>query len=392
MDSSAGPTGRADRGEHPDSRDTLVRRTVTVLLLTVVFGLLAAVFALGIDILLAVFAGVLVAIFLRALTNLITRVTPVPDGWALVVVLATLLGGIGAAGWLLAPNVVEQAEELAERIPEIVGDIEDYLQERGWGRWILDQTGQGGATGARRVDASPQGPAATEPPEDEGSGSSMIRLPEDAARGVGGWLAWLPTWGTYVLTALFVGLFGAANPSLYTNGVVHLVPIRHRPRTRELLDRIGYTLRWWLIGQLFSMVLIGVSTTIVLWIFDVPFAVVLGLIVGLLGFIPYLGPIIGIVPVALIAATQDLTTLVYVVMAYTGVQLLEGYVANPLIHQGTVHLPPATTVAIQMLMGTVIGIIGIVLATPLAAVLLVVSQFYRSDVLGDPGAETGAQP
>lgn len=116
-----------------------------------------------------------------------------------------------------------------------------------------------------------------------------------------------------------------------------------------------------------------------------PLAIILGLIVGLLGFIPYLG----LVPVVLIAATQDVITLAHVVLAYTAVQMLEGYVASPLIDQGTVHLPPASTVAFQMRMGAVIGVIGIVLATPLAAVLLVLMQFCRREVLGDSGAGIG---
>jgi predicted PurR-regulated permease PerM len=219
--------------------------------------------------------------------------------------------------------------------------------------------------------------------EEGGTGA----LPEGAAQGAMGLFRVLSTWSTYLLTALFVGLFAAANPALYRDGFIHLFPLPHRARLGEVLDRIGFTLRWWLIGQLFAMLLIGVSTTIVLWAFGVPLAIILGLIVGLLGFVPYLGPIVGLVPVALIAATQDLSTLAYVVAAYTGVQLLEGYVANPLIHQGTVHLPPASTVAIQMLMGAVIGVIGIVLATPLAAVLLVLTHFYRIDILGDREAE-----
>jgi predicted PurR-regulated permease PerM len=367
-------TGGHEPPSDPRPRDPFLRRTLQVLLLAAAVTLLAVLLVSGIGILLAAFAGILVAIFLRTLVDGLKRLIPLSDVAALAIVLLLLGGGLGIGGWLLYPQVNRQADELAERIPEVTGEITGYLGDRTWGRWLLRQAGQ--APG--RQDAGGDTPREDE--EETG-----LPLPDGAD--AGGLISAVSTWSTYLLTAVFVGLFAAANPSLYRDGVVHLVPFRHRPRTREVLDRLGYVLRRWLIGQLLSMVLIGVSTMIVLWIFAVPLAVILGLIVGLLGFIPYLGPILGFVPVVLIAATQDMQTLVYVVLAYAGVQLLEGYIANPLIHQGTVHLPPATTIGIQMLMGAVIGVIGIVLATPLAAVLLVLSQFYRRDVLGDGEAE-----
>jgi predicted PurR-regulated permease PerM len=373
----------------PPAQEAFVRRVVTVLALTAVAGGAITLLVLGLDILLAAFAGILLAIVLRACMDLLTRHVPLSDGWAYTAVLLILLTAMGAGGWLLAPQVARQANELGERLPQIGREITDYLQQYEWGRRLLSTTEN--AVEERRVRDREQPPGQGQEPdraegqaEDSGDNGG---LPEAATQGLVGLLDAVSTWATYMLTALFVGLFAAANPALYRDGFIHLFPIRHRARLGEVLDRIGFTLRWWLIGQLFSMTLIGVSTMIVLWIFGVPLAIILGLIVGLLGFVPYLGPIVGLVPVALIAATQDVSTLAYVVAAYTGIQLLEGYVANPLIHQGTVHLPPATTVGVQMLMGAVVGVIGIVLATPLAAVLLVLTRFYRIDILGDRAAE-----
>jgi predicted PurR-regulated permease PerM len=129
-----------------------------------------------------------------------------------------------------------------------------------------------------------------------------------------------------------------------------------------------------------------VSTTIVLWIFGVPLAILLGLIVGLLGFIPYLGPIFGLLPVGIVAATQGADTLLWVLVAYTAVQMLEGYVLVPIVQEQTVYLPPVFTIVFQILAGFAVGIMGIVFATPLAAVILVLSRFYRRDFLGDEAA------
>jgi predicted PurR-regulated permease PerM len=386
MSASEGSPRHSGAAEPPPAQQPFVRRLATVLLLTVVVGGAMALLVLGIDILLAAFAGILLAIFLRACIDLLTRYLPLSDGVAYAAVLLILMSGMGVGGWLLAPHVAEQAEELGQRLPEIADDITESLKQYGWGRQLLSATGAS-VDGREGV---PQGETTEESGQEDDQGQEeggTGALPEGAAQGAMGLFRVLSTWSTYLLTALFVGLFAAANPALYRDGFIHLFPLPHRARLGEVLDRIGFTLRWWLIGQLFAMLLIGVSTTIVLWAFGVPLAIILGLIVGLLGFVPYLGPIVGLVPVALIAATQDLSTLAYVVAAYTGVQLLEGYVANPLIHQGTVHLPPASTVAIQMLMGAVIGVIGIVLATPLAAVLLVLTHFYRIDILGDREAE-----
>ena len=143
---------------------------------------------------------------------------------------------------------------------------------------------------------------------------------------------------------------------------------------------------WWLLGQALAMLVIGVSTWLVLWAFDIPLAPVIGLVVGILGFIPYIGPIIGVVPVAIVAGTQGADTLLYVLGAYMAVQLVEGYVITPLIQHRMVYLPPVLTIVAQVVLGKLLGILGFILATPLAAVVLVLSRFYREDVLGERGA------
>lgn len=341
------------------ARDPFVRRLTTAILIVMVGGLLLALFLLGVQIVLAAFGGLLVAVFLLALRSLVQRVVPLPDGWAFGLVLVLLLAIVGVGGWLLTPQIVEQGEKMGEQVIMVAGQIEDFLGARRWGRWLLERA------------------------QMQGGG-----LPEGVRSAVGGAFTMASDWLTYSLTALFVGLFGAANADLYKNGIVHLVPLRQREVTRALLDDIGYTLRWWLIGQLITMIIIGLSVMIVLWAFGVPLAIVIGLIVGLLGFIPYLGPWLGLVPVVMVAAPGGAMHLLYVLLAYTGVQLLEGYVAAPLIQQRMVYLPPAFTIITQILFGVVLGLLGFVLATPLAAVVLVLTRFYRREILGDPSVET----
>jgi len=340
------------------ARDIFVRRITVAVVLVVVSGLLLTLFILGIEIILAAFGGLLVAVFLRALMSLVQRVVPLPDGWALAVVLVLILAVLGVGGWLLAPQLMEQSGKMGEEFRQVATDVEEFLRQRRWGVWLLERT------------------------QIQGGG-----LPQGVRKAVGDFFTMLSDWFTYILTALFVGLFLAANAKLYQAGVVHLFPLDKRMKVNETLDEIGTTLRWWLIGQLFTMVIIGVSVTIVLWAFGTPLAIVIGLLVGLLGFIPYLGPWFGLIPVTLVALPGGPMYLLYVLLAYSGVQLLEGYIAMPLIQQRTVYLPPAFTVITQILLGVVLGLLGFVLATPLAAVALVLTRFYRKEILGDPSVD-----
>lgn len=345
------------RTGHEPGPDPFLRRVVTAVGVGALALVLLVVLWQGVEILLVVFGGILLATFLLALRDFLTQYTAIPEGWALTLVVLLLTALIGVGGWLLAPQVLEQADELGEAIPQAVQEVEEYLGQYEWGRQLLDAV-QGGTDSERVME--------------------VTQLTLASASEVFG----------YLLTFIFVGLFVAANPTVYRNGIVRLVPQPKRDRAREVLDELGNTLRWWLIGQAMAMILIGVSTGIVLALFGIPLAIVLGILVGVLGFIPYLGPILGAIPVAMIAAMQGPTTLLYVMLAYTGVQVIEGYVVTPLIQHRMVYLPPALTITAQVLLGTLLGLIGFVLATPLAAVLMVFIQMtYVEGMLGDPVRE-----
>jgi predicted PurR-regulated permease PerM len=355
-DESGEPPGE---GERATTRpEPSLRRFATLLLVVVLAGLFVALFVLAFDIFLAAFGGVLFAVFLRGGAKLLESRTPVPERWAYATFLLLLVALLAGAALLLAPVIQEEIEQASEEIPRIVSEVESTLQEHEWGRWILDRFEDGGGG--------------------EGGGGGMIGA-------VGGVFGALGDWFYYGITSFFVGLFAAARPSLYVEGTAKLLPVRKRPRTREVLHELGYTLRWWLLGQMVVMVIIGVSVGLLLWAFGVPLAIPLGVLVGLLGFIPYLGPIIGLIPVAIVASTVGAETLLYVLAAYTGVQLVEGYVIAPLVQHRMVYLPPAFTIVTQIVLGTVAGGLGFVLATPLAAVAMVLSRFYREDVLGERG-------
>ena len=154
------------------------------------------------------------------------------------------------------------------------------------------------------------------------------------------------------------------------------------------MSAVGATLEWWLIGKVASMLFIGILTWIGLSIIGVPLALTLGLLAGLLSFIPNFGPIISAIPAILLGFIESPMTAVYVLILFIGVQLIESNVVTPLIERETVEFPPALTIVFQLALAVLVGGLGLVLATPLLAAMMVLIQMvYIQDVLGDKDVE-----
>lgn len=324
--------------------------------------ILAAVAALALFVLLAetlllLFGAILVAAVLDVAVRGVQRILPVPRMVALLVVIGisviTLATALALGGWTL----VSQFEDLLELLGEAWQGVDDYLQ--GWGIYLPKELD---------LDAlSAYGPDAT-----------AIFGRAGAALGT--------TFGFVgnAVVLLLIGIFLAVNPAGYRNGVLRLFPRERRQRLREVLDRTGETLRWWLGAQLLLMVIIGVSTSILLLVMGIPYALLLGVLAGLLNFIPFLGPILAMVPIFLAVMGQDATTILIVLGVYAVIQQVEGNVLAPLIQQKVVHLAPALNIAFLVVMGVLFGGAGVALATPLLAALRVlVLELYLRDVLGD---------
>jgi predicted PurR-regulated permease PerM len=302
----------------------------------------------AIEVLLLLFGAVLVANVLRAPTEALARLG-VSEGLALAMVVLAMLGLLTAAILLVIP-------EMAEQIPDLIDSLIVAFE------WLRQRTGIDQWAGALFEDFTAN----------------------DLIGGATNFLA--ATFG--VITSLFIviiiGIYLAATPGLYVSGMARLFRKGKRPRVETVLGTIGRTLRWWMIGQLISMSVVGVLTYAGLWLLEVPLALVLAGIAFLLTFIPVLGPILAAIPVLLVAFTQGLDVGLWILLLYVLIQNLEGYVITPLIQRRTVSLPPAMTISSQVLLGALVGVLGIALATPLAAATLVaVRMLYVEDVLGD---------
>jgi predicted PurR-regulated permease PerM len=187
------------------------------------------------------------------------------------------------------------------------------------------------------------------------------------------------------LLVIIVGIYLAAQPRLYVDGLLMLFPKAERPRLREVAREVGRTLKWWMIGQLIPMACIGVFVGGGLWLIGIPLWLPLGIIAALLNFIPNFGPIIAAVPAILIALAADPTKALWVVVLNIAAQNLEGYLITPLVQRRAVAMPPALTILSQVLLGLLLGPLGIVLAAPLtAATIVIVKMLYVHDALGTP--------
>ena len=192
-----------------------------------------------------------------------------------------------------------------------------------------------------------------------------------------------------------IGIFGAAEPKLYRDGLLHLVPQAKRRRVEEALDAIDFNLHWWLLGQVFLMFTVGITTAVGLWIIGVPLALALGVITGILEIVPYIGPWLSVIPAALIALLASPTHLLITLGLYLGVHVVEGYILVPLVQRKAVLLPPALTLVAQLLMGKLVGIIGLLVAAPFTVTMvIIIKMLYVEDTLADqnvnvPGAPGG---
>ncbi|MEX2541888.1 MAG: AI-2E family transporter [Trueperaceae bacterium] len=341
---------------------------------------LLAIVWFGGKVLLLAFAGILFAVVLRAPMGVLERRLGFPHRLAYATVLVLLVGVLVGFGFLVGPRVAEQAAEFSDRVPGLVENAQSYLEQRQWGRWLMGRIDGGGAGG--------EGGAGNAAAQGSGSASQV-------ASSIGGALRRITITLTDFAFVVVLALFLALNPDLYRRGLVRLFPAGAQQRAGETVDELGRTLQAWLVGQLALMLLTGVLTGIGLVILGIPLALALAFFVGLMEFVPLIGPIVGFIPIVIMAASQGASSLLWVAVLYVVIQQIEGNVLTPLIQQRAVDLPPGLTIGAVFLGGALFGPLGVILGTPLMAVLFVtVKMLYVHDVLGQtvevPGKEEPA--
>jgi predicted PurR-regulated permease PerM len=180
------------------------------------------------------------------------------------------------------------------------------------------------------------------------------------------------------------GLYIAAAPALYRDGLLQLVPEGRKALAEDTITTAGNALRLWLVGQLAAMALVGFLTAFGLWMLGIPAPLALGLLAGLAEFVPLVGPIAAAVPALLLAAGGGYEMMLWTAGLYLIVQQVESNVITPLIQNRTVQIPPALTLFAVVAAGVAFGPMGVILAAPLTVVAyVVVKKLYVREALGE---------
>lgn len=309
------------------------------------------------------FGAIVFAAVLRAIANALERYARVPRRMSLaltVLLIAALLGG-GVV--LLGDPLGQQLQHLRERLPAAIDAVMRWLNNHQFGTAVLQYVE------SIEVDA---------------------RTWAQRAAGLAGM-----TFGALGSVGLMIvmGVYLAASPSLYRDGLVRLMPPQARPRVAEALDASGDALSRWLLGQLLSMLFVGSATALGLWLLDVPLAASVGVINGLLAFIPFFGAIAGGLLAVLLGFMQGPETALHVMILAVAIQQVEGHVLMPLVQRWAVNLPPVLGLAAAVMFGVLFGVGGILLATPMMVVLMVlVQKLYIEGVLEENAASASKLP
>jgi predicted PurR-regulated permease PerM len=314
--------------------------------------LLALTLICGVQVFLVAFFGVLWGNFLHRVSYNVSRATRISYGWSLAAVSLLLTAAVLLAVFLFARHINHQMVGIVDHLREAVHALR---QDPAVEKWIkrLPEIGKNLGQGDALASAK----------------TTLGTISESLGE---------------IAIVFVLGLYFAADPGLYYNGIVKLFPLPLRPRCAEVLNELGHTLWAWTLGRLAAMAIIGVTISIGLWLLGMPLALGLGVLAGAMTFIPSIGPTLAAAPAVLIAFQQGPWEVLYVLILYSVVQGGELKFVTPLIQQHVVRMPPSVQLIAQMLFWWFMGLLGLTLATPIAAVVMVlVKELYVKDTLGD---------
>lgn len=291
--------------------------------------------------LLLIVGGCVFAAGLQGAEMALGKVWKAPRPLRMTVVVIGVVALLGCFAWFTAVQLDEQYDQLRMRLGEQLAALRSWAADSG-----LD-IGRFGTNPAAAV-------------QDQLAGS--LGQLTDALGSVAGAL------GSLFFVVMF-GIYLAADPGSYARGVAWLTPRRFRPAMAATLAAMGRTLRHWVAGRLLVMTIEGAVMTVGLWIAGVPLAGMLGLLTGLLAFIPTVGAVIAGVLIVMVGLSAGSVVALWAFIVYLAVQFLEGNILTPLVERRVVALAPAIVLAAQLLFGVTFGILGVALADPIVALV-----------------------
>lgn len=334
----------------PSPRDSFERQVFRATVIVLATAAAAYVLWWLVDLLLLLFACALVSLILLTITNAIRRRTRLPFGPALGLSVLGLLLLLAGAFTFFGATMQSEFAELAQRLPAAWAEVQARLRGSPVGAAVLERA---------------QGLAP--------SGQALVNAVTTALAAVGGALSGLAI-------VLVGGLYLAAQPTLYAGGLLRMIPDRSRGQVAETLDAVTVSLRNWLKGQALGMLFVGLATGLGLWLVGVPAAWAIGLVAGLAEFVPYLGIFVAGIPAIVLGFGQGTDTGLWTIGVLIAVQQIQGNLVMPLLQNRMVDLPPAVTIFGIIAAGILFGVAGVLLATPLTIVVLVlVRRLYLGE-------------
>tara|TARA_R110002049_G_scaffold302713_2_gene496063 strand:+ start:4682 stop:5740 length:1059 start_codon:yes stop_codon:yes gene_type:complete len=328
--------------------------TNSILIVTLVVVLTLLILK-GFKVILLIIASILFAVYFLGISNFIERKLKINKKVALIFTIVVTFGLGSLIVYKMAPNISKQLLELKVKLPEAIDKTNKAIAKNEALNFLAKPIKQSINIGKK----------------DEGG---YIKAFFSSVFGVLGDL--------YII--VFLGFFFIANSKSYTKGLTLLFPKYRRKRVKEILNNIGLTLRNWLLGKLLSMIIIGGLVAIGLSIIGVPQALTLGIITAVLAFIPNIGPLISLMPALLVSYSISNELALSTFIVYMGIQAVESNIITPLIHKQMIAMPMAMILIAQLVLGIFTGYLGLILAVPLVAIVLVIVKMaYIEDVLKD---------
>ncbi|MFG1464360.1 AI-2E family transporter [Xanthobacter sp. DSM 24535] len=309
------------------------------------------------NIILLIFAAVLIAVALHALAEPLARATSMPPRAALTVTGLLVTIAIGLTLYLFGSIIRAQVGELIQRLPEAWVEFRDRFGLQGVTDDLIRHAENAVPSGTTMLSAL------------RGFTSNVV----NAVLGI--------------FLAIVGGVYLAIQPQLYRRGLLAAFPAGWRPEIESGLNRANLGLRGFLKAQLVAMLLVGVLSGVGLSFIGIPSAFALGLFAGLAEFVPMIGPFAAAVPALLLAFTVGYEEATWTLLLFLVVQQLEGNLISPLLQQEMVSLPPAVSLFAVVAFGTLLGPLGVLLATPLTVVIF---ALWQREALGGQGAGAAA--
>lgn len=273
----------------------------------------------------------------------------VPRAVAAVCVVASLLAVLGLGGYLFLPVLAEQMAQLVSTLPLSLARLNDWF---------------GQAAGRLGLPLGGEGPSL----------STLVGWGRRLVGGALGLFGGLASLLFGLVVAVFVPLYLTAKPEPVVEWLVNLFPPDRRSRVLEVLSEVRVGLLDWLKGRLVSMALVGVLWTVALYAIGIPGALFLGILAGLLEFVPYFGPLVSTILPVLIALAGDPIDAVWVALTYLVIQQIQGYLLKPLVEGNIASIHPAVVIASVALAGAAFGVLGALLAVPASVVVKVLVE------------------